>query len=162
VRQLADEVLVYDLEQHRAVCLNRSAAAVWERCDGEHDVEAIGREVAALLGAPFGTPAVWCALDALEKRRLVEPLADAATRRRRTRREWLNELGAAGLSATLLPTVLAVLAPSATEAATFILEKDCTSIDSTNASTCPGTPCTTGGTCVKTAWGTMKWKCRCV
>ena len=32
VRELAEEVLVYDEEGHRAHCLNRTAALVWKSC----------------------------------------------------------------------------------------------------------------------------------
>ncbi|MBV9278705.1 MAG: hypothetical protein JOZ41_01360, partial [Chloroflexi bacterium] len=35
VRELEDEVLVYDLERHRAHCLNRAAGLVWKHADGE-------------------------------------------------------------------------------------------------------------------------------
>lgn len=140
MRRLADETLVYDLESYRAACLNRAAAAVWERCDGEMAVEAIAREVTADLGRPFGPEAVWYALDQLERRRLVEPL-EAQSRPSRTRREWLRELGAAGLSGALLPTVLAVMAPTAAEAATVITGADCVML----SPPCPGTSCVVEG-----------------
>jgi hypothetical protein len=34
IKELPDEVLVYDLDRNKAHCLNHSAAEVWERCDG--------------------------------------------------------------------------------------------------------------------------------
>jgi hypothetical protein len=36
VRELADEVLVYDLANDEAHCLNETAAFVWMRCDGRN------------------------------------------------------------------------------------------------------------------------------
>jgi len=45
--ELPDELLVYDLERHRADALNRTAAPVWKACDGRRTVgeiaEAVGR-----------------------------------------------------------------------------------------------------------------------
>ncbi|HEY0004483.1 MAG TPA: hypothetical protein VGB17_06700, partial [Pyrinomonadaceae bacterium] len=34
VRELADELLVYDTRRDRAHCLNKTASLVWQRCDG--------------------------------------------------------------------------------------------------------------------------------
>jgi hypothetical protein len=59
IRSLADELVVYDLKSFRAACLNRSAAAVWQRCDGKHSVEMIAQDVTDQLGEPFGADAVW-------------------------------------------------------------------------------------------------------
>lgn len=125
VRPLADEVLVYDLDNYTAVCLNRAAAAVWRRCDGTTDLEAIAQAVAVEIDAPFDVDAVWCALDSLEKRGLVDPLGEGVHRPRRTRREWLRQLGQAGLAGALVPAVLAVVAPSAAEAASTISWEAC-------------------------------------
>ncbi len=47
VKELADETLVYDLENDRAHCLNQTAASVWKHCDGKATVS----ELAALLEA---------------------------------------------------------------------------------------------------------------
>ena len=33
--ELPDEILVYDLDRHKAHCLNRTAALVWRQCDGK-------------------------------------------------------------------------------------------------------------------------------
>jgi hypothetical protein len=38
VQTLADEVLVYDLERHKAHCLNHAAALIWKHCDGRTSV----------------------------------------------------------------------------------------------------------------------------
>lgn len=35
IQMIADETLVYDLANHRAHCLNETAAFVWGRCTGE-------------------------------------------------------------------------------------------------------------------------------
>ena len=38
VEELSDETLVYDLKRHKANCLNRTAALVWQDCDGQTSV----------------------------------------------------------------------------------------------------------------------------
>ena len=38
IQELEDEVLVYDLERNQAHCLNRTAALIWEHCDGKQTV----------------------------------------------------------------------------------------------------------------------------
>jgi len=54
VRELPEEVLVYDLERHAAVCLNRTAALVWKRCDGRASVGELSRSLAAELQTEGG------------------------------------------------------------------------------------------------------------
>jgi hypothetical protein len=158
VRPLGDEWLVYDLDRHSAVCLNPSAAAVWRRCDGRADVSGIARAVSAEVGARFDEDAVWCALDGLEKQGLLEPLASASERPRRTRREWLRELGRSGLGAALVPTVLAVLAPSPAQALSYITKAEC---ESRTPGACGGQACTKGGHCLTVVKGKTA-RCRCV
>ena len=43
VRELPDELLVYDLERHRAHCLNPTAALVFKHCNGRRSVAQIAR-----------------------------------------------------------------------------------------------------------------------
>ena len=64
VEELQDETLVYDLERHKARCLNPAAALVWRHCDGQTSVA----EVAALLEEQSATPAArshWAASEAI-------------------------------------------------------------------------------------------------
>ena len=35
VREMENEVLVYDLEGNCAVCLNQTSALIWKLCDGQ-------------------------------------------------------------------------------------------------------------------------------
>src|SRR5277367_2519679 len=43
VRQLRDELLVYDKKSKKAYCLNTTAADVWGLCDGKRTTEKIVR-----------------------------------------------------------------------------------------------------------------------
>lgn len=72
VRELSDEVLVYDLERHEAHCLNETAAAVWKHCDGETSPSEIGFRLAREVGVPVDEDVVWLALEDLGKLQLLE------------------------------------------------------------------------------------------
>src|SRR2546422_8935483 len=50
VQELPEETLVYDLERHKAHCLEAVAAAVWEACDGHRTVEQIAARAAKRIG----------------------------------------------------------------------------------------------------------------
>jgi hypothetical protein len=119
VRELDGEVLVYDLERHRAVCLNPAAAAVWRRCDGRTDVAGLGRALGAELGRADAEAAVWLALEQLARDRLLD---DAVVRpagaARVTRRELIRRLGLA--AAATLPLVTSVVAPTPAQAASCL------------------------------------------
>ena len=43
IRELPDELLVYDQEQHRAHCLNRTAALVFRHADGTRTAAELAR-----------------------------------------------------------------------------------------------------------------------
>ncbi|MFN3652473.1 MAG: PqqD family protein [Armatimonadota bacterium] len=118
VREMSDEVLVYDTERHLSHCLNRSAALVWRSCDGKRGVD----EITARLGEDLAVPAteemVWLALESLEKAhllqdRVVRPEGAA----RYSRREVARMTGRVGMVAALLPVAASIVAPTKAQAA---------------------------------------------
>jgi hypothetical protein len=146
IRELPDELLVYDQESHRAHCLNRTAAAVFLHADGTRTTA----EIARLLGdEASGEPIVAEALDRLAEAGLVEvgPPESALTRRDIVRRVSLG-------AAVLLPTVASILAPTPAEAAAtceyLSFGGSCAGKAGSNTPcSCydpPGSPCT--GTCI--------------
>jgi hypothetical protein len=123
VRELADEVLVYDLRTHRAHCLNAVAGHVFKRCDGQTSVGAIARSVREECGAQVDEAWVGLALDRLGEAGLLQEAGTSETVGRPSRREIVKK---AGLGvALLLPAVISVLAPTPAEAAATCV-KDCT------------------------------------
>lgn len=147
VKELPDEVLVYDRERHRAHCLNPTAALVFKHCDGETSVEEMARLLRAHLDAPADEQWVHLALARLEKAHLLEPRDAEPERARLSRRELLRRAGLA--SAALLPIVTSLLAPTPAEAvATCVV--DCTGKPfgtPCNSPSCDLT-CDGGGGCV--------------
>ncbi len=136
VQELADEVLVYDLERHKAHCLNHTAAWVWKHCDGKATVADMARLLRAESNAPVGEEVIWLALDQLGQKRLLRtrvgwPKEVAGL----SRREVLKQLGLA--AAIALPLVTSIVAPTAQAAASCI-----------GAGTAPnGTTCISGSDC---------------
>ncbi len=109
VEQLLDEVLVYDLERHKAHCLNRCAALVWRHCDGETTVAQMV-ELLAEQAEVIDEDVVWNALDQLEKARLLrERMMKSAGRARVSRRDLVRKVGLAAA----VPLVTSILAPTA-------------------------------------------------
>ena len=111
VKTVADEVLVYDLETHRAHSVNRVAAAVWRRCDGTRDATAIAAELQREGTVPVTEEAVRYALGELGRARL---LAGPVAAPRLTRRDLMRRLGTA--AAVALPVVTTIIAPTAAQA----------------------------------------------
>ncbi len=111
VKEVDDEVLVYDLKTDQAHCLNDTAALVWKNCDGKNSVSEIQASLANEAGAPVDEGVVWLALDQLEKFKL---LAEAPTLPTifagMGRRQLIRTLG---LVAVTLPVIISIATPTA-------------------------------------------------
>ncbi len=124
VRELPDEVLVYDLSRHKAHCLNPPAALVWRHCDGRTTVA----EMAALLEKQLRSPAdeavVWLALDRLGRAHLLrEPAVPPGAAARYTRREVMRTMGMG--AAVLVPMVTSIVAHAASGSASCVANNAC-------------------------------------
>ena len=121
VEELQDETLVYDLERHKARCLNRTAALVWRHCDGQTSVA----EVAGLLeeqsAIPTDEAVVWMALDRLGRAHLLsEPVTLPADRTRYSRREMLRTMRRVAGISLLLPVLESIVVPLAAAQASCV------------------------------------------
>jgi hypothetical protein len=134
VRELADETLVYDVEGHRAHCLNRTAALVWGLCDGEHTVSRIAERAGDRLSARVPEEVVRLALEQLDDRGLLVPgdARPAPSSNLVSRRAMVRRLGLA--AAVALPLVTSVISPTPVMAQSPCNETSCP----------PGTTCQAG------------------
>jgi hypothetical protein len=122
VRELADEVVVYDAEAHKAYCLNRTAALVWKSCDGRTSVPGIARRLGAELAAPAAEDVVWLAVGRLTECGLVAPAAHRpGAGRPVSRRGVIRRLG---LAAASLPLITTIVSPTPAEAQSPICTED--------------------------------------
>ena len=134
VQELGEEVLIYDLERHRAHCLNRTAALVWKQCDGRKTVGQLARVLGAELGRPVNHVVVGLALDQLHRSSLLRgPAPRRASQAVMSRRELARSLG---LAAAALPLVASITAPTAAQAATLLPVNANCSVDGDCASQC--------------------------
>src|SRR5215471_4895476 len=145
VQELPDEVLVYDLRQHKAHCLNRTAAFVWNRCDGHSTPDEIARLMEKEWHSPVSVDAVWFTLNKLSKADLLQekitlPQAKAGISRRSAMRRI-------GVGALMIPVVMTIVSPTAMAGAS--VPPACTSCVKkiTSASQCPTECLTVCGQC---------------
>jgi len=113
---LPDEIVVYDVLRHEAICLNTSAALIWKRCDGKTTVGELARFVESTLGISSGEEFVWFGLNQLTRFHLLTedgtPIEmSPAITISVSRRELVNKLGTAALLA--IPTIIALNVPDA-------------------------------------------------
>ena len=62
MKEMPNEVLLYDLARHKAHCLNQTAALIWKYCDGATSVAVITQRLAQSLHSPIKEEVVWLAL----------------------------------------------------------------------------------------------------
>ncbi|MCP9495298.1 MAG: PqqD family protein [Pyrinomonadaceae bacterium MAG19_C2-C3] len=117
VRQIATDTLVYDKTQHKALCLNETAAFLWQNCDGKTPASILADK----LGTHFNTPAseevVHLGLSQLSKQGLLRERLQMPRAAIMSRRAVLRRAGVA--AAISLPLVTAIVAPRAVQAATL-------------------------------------------
>ncbi len=135
IQELADEVLVYDLQRHKAHCLNHTAAWIWKHCDGRATVAEMARLLQAESKAPLDEGIIWLALEQLERDHLLSgriPRPSATPRL--SRRELVGRLGL--VAAITLPLVTSIVAPTASQAGSCLAT---------------GAPCTKNSDCCSNA-----------
>lgn len=128
VQELPEETLVYDLDRHKAHCLNRAAAVVWKHCDGVTSLDQMSEILSSTTGLPSDRAVVQLALDQLDKAKLLKsPLQKVRTGPAVGRRQLLKRIGLVGGVALALPLVTSIIAPTAVSAATCLQAgKKCT------------------------------------
>ena len=147
VHELADEVLVYDLKRRKAHCLNKTAALVWNRCDGETGVSEMARLLEQELGASVDDDVVWLALKQLDRARLLGEAPQHGENSSVSRRQLMRTLGWSAAAA--LPLVTSILAPSSVSAQSCSAKgATCTSSAQCCAGcNCVGNPLKCAGSC---------------
>lgn len=110
-QSLDGEILIYDLEIHKAYNLNKTLAAVYEACDGITSYDELKRRH-HLTGELIDL-----ALDQLKENNLLEPGYSATPLKGITRREVIRRAGLASLIA--LPLITTLAAPGAAAASSL-------------------------------------------
>lgn len=144
VEELSDETLVYDLDRHKAHCLNPTAAFVWQHCDGQTSVGELAGLLQDELGIPANEEVVWLALDRLEKVHLLQERGQHGTETPRySRRQLVTRLGQIGIA---LPMIVSIVSPLAAAAVSCVTLAECQA----TTQPCSGLPiCNDPGRCCK-------------
>jgi len=108
VQEVPDEILVFDLENNKAHCLNDTAAMVWKSCDGKTSVPEIAKYIQTRTGKGVNDDLVWLAIDQLSENHLLETTASSPFKGQ-TRREVIKKIGLASMIA--IPVVASLVAP---------------------------------------------------
>jgi hypothetical protein len=114
VQHLAEEVLVYDQDRHKAHCLNQTAAMVWKECDGRRSVPEIAVKLSRELKGEVEQEVVWLAIEQLSRTHLLKERVGGG-KVDASRREVMKRIGIG--AAVALPAVTSILSPKAAEAA---------------------------------------------
>jgi hypothetical protein len=135
IEHLPDEVLVYDSDRDKAMCLNQAAAAVWKYCDGKTTPAHMAHLIEQDLQINSGHEVVSLALERLDKAQLLtgKPLAHLPGM---SRRELIGALA-------VVPVIAIIQVPPAGQIAS------CTPNEGScleNTDCCSG--CCGKGTCV--------------
>lgn len=121
IKEVDDEVLVYDLSRDQAHCLNACAALIWRLCDGKTSVA----QLAVAFGREGGTEpdpgVIVLGLKDLRRNHLLEnansngPAVVRQSIQSMSRREAVRRIGMG--AAIALPLVISISAPTPVQAA---------------------------------------------
>lgn len=143
LREIDDELVIYDETTHRAHCLNATAVLVWRSCDGERTVAELARLIARETGLPEDEAPVLLALRELATAGLLGEEVQPADIPDLGRREALRRLGRTAAAAVLLPAVVSIVSPTPAEAASCLA----TDAACTSSSQCCSGLCLPSGKC---------------
>lgn len=139
VKEVDDEVLVYDLKTDRAHCLNRTAGLVWKNCNGTTTIVDIAKSIESETGQTLDSHVIWLALDELRKFNLLDRLSFPPVYLAGVnRRQLMRTLGVAAIA---LPVIMSIAAPAAEAQGSTVTPGGCAARDK---ALCGGTTCTGG------------------
>lgn len=114
IQEMADEVLIYDLDENKAFSLNPTAAEIWKACDGNMTIGEIAAGLKGTRDQDEKENVVWLALDQLKEKNLISN--EIASRfEGMNRREVIKKVGLA--TAIALPVIAMLSFPATTLAA---------------------------------------------
>jgi len=145
VQEVPDEILVFDLENNKAHCLNGTAAMVWKSCDGKTSVPEIAKYLEVQTGKGVNDDLVWLAVDQLSENNLLETTASSPFKGQ-SRRDVIKKIGLASVIA--IPVVASLVAPQSVLANVSCICTSSTDCPAPGFETCASlTCCNTAGIC---------------
>lgn len=118
IKEVDDEVLVYDLARDQAHCLNDSAARIWRLCDGKNSIDQLAVIFSGDSGAKPDANLILLGLQDLQRNHLLENgnlASQSGVGQGMSRREAVRRIGIG--AAIALPLVISISAPTPVQAA---------------------------------------------
>jgi hypothetical protein len=110
VQELENEILIYDLNNNKAFCLNETSSLVYQFCDGQHSVTEISHLMSIKLKTLISEDFIWLALKSFRKDNLLENGDEINDHfAGLTRREIVKKVGLTSIVA--FPLVASLVAP---------------------------------------------------
>jgi hypothetical protein len=132
VQEIDKELLIYDLKENKAFCLNETSALIWQLCDGSNSMAEISKFAGKKLNQNISEDLIWLALDEFKKCSLLEESEKFEIDfNGLNRRQIIKKVGLASMIA--LPIVSSIVAPTAAHA----LSGNCTVNFNGFQGTCP-------------------------
>ncbi len=147
IQEVEDEILIYDLRDDNAICLNPTAKFVWEHCNGKATLN----ETATLLGKNFRFNAnkelVRLTLKELSDANLLDnDFVFSKGEPQVSRRDLITRYG---IPIATLPIVMSLVAPLAVRAQSCVVpSQPCTIAQDCCEFPSPGFASCSGGVCV--------------
>ncbi len=150
VNKLPNELLIYDLENNRAYCLNETAQAIMEQCDGKTTILEATQSIGRQLKTKMTEEMIWFTIDQLKNAKLIDqyteiPIDTSGI----TRRSLLRSATALGIS---IPLITSLVAPIAANAQS-------TCVTDGQPCTDDPDPCCPGLVCINTESGPTGFTC---
>ncbi|HRH45516.1 MAG TPA: PqqD family protein [Pyrinomonadaceae bacterium] len=124
VQELDQEVLIYDLKNNKAYCLNSVSAEIWKKCDGLTTVQEVAEMIGKQMNIKLDEDFVWLAIADLEKNKLlIGEVKRPSEFEKLSRRKVLFKYA---LPTLVLPLISSIVAP--------------TSINAQSSTACPAIP----------------------
>jgi hypothetical protein len=175
IQNTGEELLVYDLDKNKALCLNETSALVWQSCNGKNGVSDIAKLLEKKFNLSVSEDLVLFTLNELDNENLLESDFDKINKfNGLSRREVIKRIGFSSMIA--LPIIAAVVAPDAIHAQSCVGTgadfAPGTQTAAGNIANCPtsnicdtqGTNCCTGVatiTCNGAGTGVVPFTCNC-
>jgi Coenzyme PQQ synthesis protein D (PqqD) len=114
VKELPNELLIYDLEKNKAFCLNETARLIMDECDGKTSIDEATESLSRKLKSKVTEDMVWMVVEQFEKSNFLKGNYEIPVQTSRvSRRKILQTAAALGIA---LPIVTSLVAPTAIHA----------------------------------------------
>ncbi len=113
IQEYQEDILVYDLNTHKAHSLNHTAGLIWKSCNGKNSVANITKLLENQLGENIGENFVWLGINQLGKKDLLAKNLKSNFNGQ-SRREIIKKIGFTSVIA--LPLVKSLIAPASVNA----------------------------------------------